>query len=258
MPWARFDDRWHEDVKVRRAWKAAPAAVGLFAMSITYCGGNLTDGFVPTEFVESQFRRDRDEQAAVKALVDTGLWVPVDDGWQVPDWEGYTISREVHETNHRQKVEAGRKGGQAKAKRGSSTRQAPASGSVEAKTYPDPTRPDPTVSPVGETTDSVVVVPPPVAIRPEINEACDVLAQAGLHVHDRTTVERLADEHPQVDMKQAAINCADWLRSGNHRVRHPLRALTPFVTSDDAPKRKPSLTAVPGKYGQRAIRTVAQ
>ncbi len=109
----------------------------------------------------------------------------------------------------------------------------------------------------GEEEDSahervVTVVPPPVQVPAEIDRACDTLAAAGLHVHDRTTVKRMADQHPQVDIEEAAIRCAAWLRASNRKVRHPLRALEPFVTADDAPQSQQHKAAAFAEYGETA------
>jgi hypothetical protein len=117
--------------------------------------------------------------------------------------------------------------------------EAAVSGPTETST------PTPTPSPSQFDSTTAVVVPPSPEVREEIDRACDAMAAVGLHVHDRRTVERLADEHPEVDIVQAAINCAEWKRAANRRVTHPLRALAPFVTAEDAPGRT-HLRAVSG------------
>jgi hypothetical protein len=159
MPWARFEDRFQEHPKVRKAWRAAPAAIGLHVMAVTYCAGNLTDGYVPSAWVESQFRRDRDEKAAVAALVDAGMWDPADDGWTIHDYLEYQPTKESVLAKRQRNAENGRKGGEAKAKRTSSDspadRQTVASDLSKPRTRTQsPTRTH--VSPDGET-------PPPAA-----------------------------------------------------------------------------------------------
>lgn len=251
MPWAKLDDRFQEHPKVRKAWSACPASVGLHVMAITYCAGNLTDGAVPAAWVESQFRRVRDEQAATSALVAAGLWAVGDDGWLIHDYLDHQDSKAKVVAKRQQNAENGKRGGRAKAKRPASDSPGVRQAVASDLSKPDTDTDTDTVSSNEETTDTeVVVVPPPPAVREEIERACDTLAAAGLHVHDRTTVERMADAHPKVDMEQAAINCAAWLRGGQRRVRHPLKALEPFVTADDAPQSRHLKVAEFAEYGE--------
>jgi hypothetical protein len=241
-----MDDRFHENLKVKRAWKGSPSSVGLFTMSVTHSAGNLLDGFVPLEFVESLFRRDRDQDAAVAALVDNGLWVEVEGGWDIPAFLEFNESRAETEAKRERNSKNGRRGGKARAKRvaGESPSESLSDGQASSQPFasqpakPDPTRPDPTrpVSPNGETTDREVVVVPPTLREPvEVEKACDVLAAAGAHIHDRSIVTGLAKAHADVDLVEAAIRAANWGR--NKTVKHPFALLRQFVEDDDAPKR---------------------
>lgn len=254
MSWARFDDQFHSGRKIRRAWKRDPSSVGLYAMAITYCCAHHTDGEVPEEFVDDQFKRPRDMEAAVGALVDAGLWVPVDGGWCIPDFLEYNESRADWEAKRERNAANGRRGGEAKSKRtakrvASESLDGRQAGSV-APTRPDPTRTRP-VSPNGETTDSeVVVVPPQVKESDEVERACDVLAAAGVHVHDRSTITRLAGEHQDVDIVEASIRAANWARG--KRVKHPVSLLRQFVDDENAPKRG----EVPQPKGRRHLSPV--
>lgn len=114
MSWAKLDDRFHENRKIKRAWRRFPAALGLHVMAITYCAGHATDGFVDAEFVEEKMPRERDFARAVEVLVDAGLWEAVEDGWVIHDFLDYNPSRSDREKQHQAKVEAGRRGGRAK------------------------------------------------------------------------------------------------------------------------------------------------
>lgn len=122
----------------------------------------------------------------------------------------------------------------------------------------DPTRPDPTrpVSPDGETDnetarDAAVAAATTPQEPDDIERACDVMAQAGLLVMDRRTVTTLAAQHPDVDIVQAAIRCANWMAGGRRRVRAPLAALKPFVEADDAPRKGAAAAAGNGPGGRR-------
>jgi hypothetical protein len=89
MSWARLEDRFYTNRKVRKAWRKAPAAIGLHVMCITYCSDQLTDGFVDADFVEELVPTTRDRQRAVTALVHAGLWVEAVDGWVIHDYLDY-------------------------------------------------------------------------------------------------------------------------------------------------------------------------
>jgi hypothetical protein len=52
-PWARIDDGFHSHPKVR---DTSLAAVGLFALGLSYCANHLTDGALPESFVRDHAR----------------------------------------------------------------------------------------------------------------------------------------------------------------------------------------------------------
>ncbi len=94
MSWARFDDRYAGNRKIRKAWKADRAAVGMHAMSVTYCAQHETDGHVDDDWIETMLpvRRERERVAGV--LVEHGLWIRRDDGYEVHDYLKFNPSRE--------------------------------------------------------------------------------------------------------------------------------------------------------------------
>lgn len=72
MPWARFDDRFPSNRKVRLL---SDRAFRLYVSAICWSAENLTDGFV----AETELRLVADirgAKAAASELVDAGLWVP--------------------------------------------------------------------------------------------------------------------------------------------------------------------------------------
>lgn len=117
MPWAKLDDRFHENRKIRRVWRRQPIAIGLHVMAITYCAGNLTDGFVDEDFVEERVPDQQCRQDVVDALTDTSLWHPVEGGWEINDFSEFNMTREQAERTKGAKSEAGRRGGLSKARR---------------------------------------------------------------------------------------------------------------------------------------------
>lgn len=125
MPWGRVDDKLHSHPK---ADKAGIAAMGLWALALSYACDQLTDGFVSRERV-TKIAGALGPKLAAK-LVAAKLWHPAnepcgdpdcdayrvdDDGYRFHGWaERQPIKAEV-EAERARKVEAGRKGGQRKA-----------------------------------------------------------------------------------------------------------------------------------------------
>ena len=79
MTWFKVDDKLFGHPKARAAGNRA---MGLWVLSGSYSSAYLTDGFVPVEYVKDHRYGLRDAEA----LVDAGLWHPVDGGWQFHDW----------------------------------------------------------------------------------------------------------------------------------------------------------------------------
>lgn len=74
MTWARLDDRFWSNRKIRQAWKACRAAVGLHVMAITYCAMHETDGVIDADFVEALIPNTRERKQTLDALITAGLW----------------------------------------------------------------------------------------------------------------------------------------------------------------------------------------
>ena len=94
MAWVRVDDQLHAHPKIRRAWRADPAAVGLYLLALSYAGAYLTDGHVPTAFVFDQMPTVGRRGHAVTALEEAGLWEPNQDGWLIHDYLDFNEPRE--------------------------------------------------------------------------------------------------------------------------------------------------------------------
>lgn len=95
MSWAKFDDRYHGNRKIRRAWKANRASVGLHAMAVTYCAQNETNGVVDLEWIEEKLPSPAERERVLGALLDTGLFESTntgDGGYLVHDFLVYNQS----------------------------------------------------------------------------------------------------------------------------------------------------------------------
>ena len=110
MAWTRIDDGFRTNIKVR---KAGPDGVLLYLYGLLHCNTNLTDGYIDNVFLP-QILADafcKTHKVTVKKLVDCGLWIEVEGGYQVNDYLEYNFTKEEIEKRRQAKVEAGRKGG---------------------------------------------------------------------------------------------------------------------------------------------------
>lgn len=126
MPWAKFDDRFNSHPKVLAA---GPLAVALHMRAIIYSAQYMTDGVIRRRTINHILNWDDDEpdfsgglpsnRELAKRLVNAKLWdeAPDGEGWVIHDYLDYNPSREELERLQRQRVEAGRAGGRAKASR---------------------------------------------------------------------------------------------------------------------------------------------
>ena len=128
MSWAKLDDRFHGNRKVRKAWKAYPACIGLHVMAITNSAQHELNGRVDPEWIEDMIPHPLARRKAVATLVECGLWDPTIDGaYLVHDYLIFNPSREQLES----KREKDR------------IRKAKSHGFRADSARPVPTRPDP-------------------------------------------------------------------------------------------------------------------
>lgn len=134
MTWAKLDDRFHGNRKVKRAWRQHPASIGLYAMVLTYCAQHETDGRVDLDFIRELVPHPRQRQKAIATLLEVGLWhVLNDEAYLVHDYCKFNPSRAQLES----KREKDR------------IRKAKSAGFRAESACPVPTRPDPDTSNVG-------------------------------------------------------------------------------------------------------------
>jgi hypothetical protein len=101
MPWFKVDDTFAMHPKVLMAGNSA---VGLWVRAGSWSMQQLTDGRVPT-LIARQFGSPAD----AKRLVDTGLWVEVDDGYEFHQWAERQPSRRHVEAERTAAAERKRK-----------------------------------------------------------------------------------------------------------------------------------------------------
>lgn len=95
MTWARFDDRYDDHPKIKKAWRKDPYAVGLHVMAITHCARHETDGLVDLAWIEEKIPQAKARSRTIDVLVDAGLFDALDgETFQVHDFLEYNPSRE--------------------------------------------------------------------------------------------------------------------------------------------------------------------
>jgi len=176
MSWAKFDDRYDDNRKVRRAWKAHQGTVGLHAMAVTYCARHETDGLVDVDWLEDRVPVARVRRQILSALVTNGLFEVIDaEHYLVHDYLQYNDSHEVlrgrrrREADRKAALRAGGRGEGVRAESAGTNRRLPS----DKPGCPDtPTRPDPTPRENSLRSSS----PEPDESRPEVEALCQHLA----------------------------------------------------------------------------------
>lgn len=66
--------------------EAGPMAELLYIRGLCFCKRKRLDGVITTRQLAAVAHGIRNRGAAVRALIETGLWVETDDGWSIPAW----------------------------------------------------------------------------------------------------------------------------------------------------------------------------
>lgn len=104
MTWFKVDDSFHSHLKVLAA---EPAALGLWVVAGSWCGANLTDGFVPDHVLS---RLIPGSTPLALQLVDCGLWRRAKGGYRFHDWAQYQPTRDEATAAKTRKSSGGRLG----------------------------------------------------------------------------------------------------------------------------------------------------
>lgn len=93
MTWSKFDDRYDDNRKVKKAWRLEPATVGIHAMAITYSSRHETDGWVDLDWLIEKMPNPKVRERTIKTLIDEGLLeTPDGERFQVHDYLKYNPS----------------------------------------------------------------------------------------------------------------------------------------------------------------------
>lgn len=97
MAWVKIDERCTEHPKIVRT---GPVGLALWLSGLTYCNRNLTDGFIPTGVAHRLIDWPTTDEIVAR-LVEVGVWVEVEGGFEVHDYLDFQPSREQVEEERR-------------------------------------------------------------------------------------------------------------------------------------------------------------
>lgn len=127
LTWIKLDDNFPTNPKVLAA---GDMAGWLYVCGLCYCGNALTDGFIPVAAVGRLTGLPEPDQLA-SALVDAGLWLEVDGGFSVHNYE--------KKQRTRAKIESDRSAAKVRANK---SRSAAESRAKFARSHTEVTEPD--------------------------------------------------------------------------------------------------------------------
>lgn len=141
MAWAKVDDGWWCHPKVLGL---SLEAKGLWVTALSWSCQQRRD-VVPDRFVYLMGQGGAPE-AFANELERAGLWVRVDDGWRIHDWDEYqerSLSEKRAEAGQRGGVRSGEIRREANPKQDEATERSNRQANAEAGTRPGPSQPDP-------------------------------------------------------------------------------------------------------------------
>jgi len=74
MSWARLDDLFDDNRKVKRTFRRCPTAIAVYVMAITYCARHATDGVVDIDWLEERLPAPEARADVLAALTAGGLF----------------------------------------------------------------------------------------------------------------------------------------------------------------------------------------
>lgn len=122
MAWFQVDDQL---AMHRKVCDAGNAAMGLWVRAGAWSMQNLTEGFIPSKAAKTLGTAPQ-----ASSLVNAGLWLQTEGGYQFHEWGTRQMSAEQIAERRRKRAEAGRKGGQSK-------KAAPTEAKSEANALPN-------------------------------------------------------------------------------------------------------------------------
>ena len=98
LPWVRLDTQWPQNLKfLHLVADEKYHAVTVYMAGLAWSGGQGQAGFVPRSALPAIHGNVR----VARELVEVGLWVPCEGGWNINDWMEYQPTNEEHEARSR-------------------------------------------------------------------------------------------------------------------------------------------------------------
>jgi hypothetical protein len=190
MPWVRIDEEFPDHPKVVGA---GPLGIAMQVAALCYCNRHLTDGFVPRSTARRLIDLDGlgvKPDDVIAALLAVGMWVRVDGGYQIHNYDHYQPTREQVLAERERNAKAGKKGGLARAAKHTANHRASGAPSTPPSTAPggSPSTPSGTPPSNGQATrlaqaqakskpvpvpETVTQVPPPsLSLQVDASQGC--------------------------------------------------------------------------------------
>lgn len=123
MGWVKIDDGLCTHIKTFTTLDLK--SIGLWTLCLAFCAHELTDGFVPEEYIVARVPRS-DPDKSVAKLVNAGWMQKVEGGFYIPQYLDYNPSREgVEATRAKERDKKRKQGGNGAASRWSSPGASP-------------------------------------------------------------------------------------------------------------------------------------
>ncbi len=201
MSWFKVDDGLPVSRKVMSIPRTIRlSSIGLWTLAGAWSAAEELDGHVPGFMVAELGGTEK----AASALVKSGLWEKVSDGYQFSKWAEYQPTRA--DMDERRKREADRKREWRKRKRPASVPAGQTVGhhaeSAKCPRYPDPTRPDPlTTDVVSESYATSDSSAPPSEVHSAPKRATKGTRLDPSWIPDPDLIAAMRAERPDVDME---------------------------------------------------------
>ena len=185
MAWARIDDNFFSHPKVRKAGKDA---VILYMAALCHSNAYMTEGFIADDVLDligiQAFQNE--PKSSANKLVECGLFIRVEGGYQIHDFLEYNYSRQQINDIKAKRAQAGRQGGrptkqnESKTKANEKQNESHTHTHINTHTNTDinPTNQSSSIAEKGDDDDLYKAFETIAAVTPEVRKAIDQAADS--------------------------------------------------------------------------------
>lgn len=206
MAWAKLDDRYDDNPKIKRAWKRHPAAVGLHTMAVTYCCRHELDGVVDMEWIEEKLPVKRERDLVCDSLVEIGLFEERPGGFMVRNFLEFNPSKQALADRRKKDRDRKESNGNKRGSKSYSKRNPAGNPSEAVGTHAHPGAQDGTGRGEVPTTSQGTATS---LTRELVDEAVSILQQRWEDVSE-VAVENCAGSCPDADLLQGCRLAVTW------------------------------------------------